>query len=128
MAIHTENFKKELPDNIKVEKRVFNPAENERYKFFLLISFKPKIPGVIEAVDFHFCNSECLISTWFLTTGNEKMVDHPFVLSWLRFIEKNGYKPEDFGLDGHGNFRFIPVKEGISFLMKWIDWVILYSD
>lgn len=132
ISIHTENFKEKLPDkipaNIKVKKDIFNPAENEKYKYFLLISFKSKIPGVGEAIDFHFCNSECAISTWFLCTGDKKMEHHPFALSWFRFIEKNGYKTEDFGLDGHGNFRFIPTKEGISFLMRWIDWVILYSD
>jgi hypothetical protein len=125
--INPENFKEELSDS-KIETKKFNPAEDRKYKFFLHISFEPNTPeiGCGSALDFHFCRTECWISTWFYGPAKKEMENHPFILSWFRFLTINGYS-QKCGLDGSCNYEILTIKEGKKFLKKWLNWVRLYS-
>lgn len=136
--IHEENFKGKLPKSMHIEKNNFNPATDEdgngdeKYKFFLSINFDLSIKGYKHyqnsAITFEFCNSEAWISTWFHGPGNDNIDNHPFVLSWFRFLEKNEYSKDTVGLDGSCNYEIIHLEEGIELLKKWIDWISYYSN
>ncbi|MEI6775083.1 MAG: hypothetical protein WCL18_10360 [bacterium] len=128
LSIHPENFKEELPNAIRIKKEVFNPAEDQKYRFFLHVTFESTNPNIGKAVRFHFCGSQCWISTWFRVTSEERIIDHPFVISWFRFLERNGYNTDNCGLNGSCNYEFLPIEEGITFLKKWIDWAVFYGD
>lgn len=125
LAINPKNFKGNLSEKIEIKKRDFNPADNNKYAFFLHIGCS--IPNIPDAIEFYFCGSECWIFTSFLATGNRGMEGHPFVLGWFHFLEKNGYEPERVGLDGSGNYTFLSIADAISLLNAWIDWMDEYS-
>ena len=156
-----ENLMSKLPENI--ENSVFGPVSVLCTNKIKIESKLPKSNRPLEFSDdlqvlfeikhsifndffqepliFSIGRQEIWISTFYHSSGGkEKDVrNHPFVLSWERFLEENKLtdREKQVGFYGHGcvevyssnkkDDRFESFEKGLDLLVKWIDWIKKYS-
>ncbi len=111
----------------------FQYSEDDNDATFMLgVTFHP--PGLLDTLAFDFNENECFISSWWQANmdgdakfNHRETVDHPFVLSWQRFLEKNGYDKTLDGYTGNANFEVLDFEDGFELLEKWLKWVKKFS-